>query len=118
MLDPLDGHGNFGLGRSTQVHTPDKRRDGGCRLLPEQAFSACAPLPQKGSGTLTQVVCVYYCSTYFKAVGVGPGRGIVVCVLMMIVLVLFLQKQNLANAIYLFGLGTLLFLTIVLSRVV
>jgi hypothetical protein len=29
--------------------------------------------------------------------------------LMMIVLLLFLQKQNLANAIYLFGLGTLLF---------
>jgi hypothetical protein len=28
--------------------------------------------------------------------------------LMMIVLLLFLQKQNLANAIYLFGLGTLL----------
>jgi hypothetical protein len=28
---------------------------------------------------------------------------------MMIVLLLFLQKQNLANAIYLFGLGTLLF---------
>ena len=27
---------------------------------------------------------------------------------MMIVLLLFLQKQNLANAIYLFGLGTLL----------
>jgi len=26
----------------------------------------------------------------------------------MIVLLLFLQKQNLANAIYLFGLGTLL----------
>jgi hypothetical protein len=31
------------------------------------------------------------------------------CVMMMIVLLLFLQKQNLANAIYLFGLGTLLF---------
>jgi hypothetical protein len=29
---------------------------------------------------------------------------------MMIVLLLFLQKQNLANAIYLFGLGTLLIL--------
>jgi len=29
-------------------------------------------------------------------------------VLLMIVLLLFLQKQNLANAIYLFGLGTLL----------
>jgi hypothetical protein len=29
--------------------------------------------------------------------------------LAMIVLLLFLQKQNLANAIYLFGLGTLLF---------
>jgi hypothetical protein len=28
---------------------------------------------------------------------------------MMIVLLLFLQKQNLANAIYLFGLGTLLY---------
>jgi hypothetical protein len=28
--------------------------------------------------------------------------------MMMIVLLLFLQKQNLANAIYLFGLGTLL----------
>ncbi len=33
---------------------------------------------------------------------VGTGRR------MMIVLLLFLQKQNLANAIYLFGLGTLL----------
>ena len=30
---------------------------------------------------------------------------------MMIVLLLFLQKQNLANAIYLFGLGTLLNIT-------
>ena len=29
--------------------------------------------------------------------------------MMMIVLLLFLQKQNLANAIYLFGLGTLLY---------
>jgi len=28
--------------------------------------------------------------------------------IMMIILLLFLQKQNLANAIYLFGLGTLL----------
>jgi hypothetical protein len=37
-------------------------------------------------------------------VGVGPR----VVGLMMIVLLLFLQKQNLANAIYLFGLGTLL----------
>ena len=31
-----------------------------------------------------------------------------VLAVMMIVLFLFLQKQNLANAIYLFGLGTLL----------
>ncbi len=33
----------------------------------------------------------------------APGTQV-----MMIVLLLFLQKQNLANAIYLFGLGTLL----------
>ena len=35
----------------------------------------------------------------------SPSRVLAV---MMIVLLLFLQKQNLANAIYLFGLGTLL----------
>ncbi len=49
-------------------------------------------------------------------VGVNPVvgdvvAGMCVCLLlqvMMIVLLLFLQKQKLANAIYLFGLGTLL----------
>jgi len=39
----------------------------------------------------TSGVCVYYCRTYQS-----------------INLLLFLQKQNLATAIYLFGLGTLL----------
>jgi len=34
---------------------------------------------------------------------------------MMIVLLLFLQKQNLATAIYLFGLGTLLILVKVMT---
>ena len=34
------------------------------------------------------------------------GRGTRVFELMMMILLLFLQKQNLASAIYLFGLGT------------
>ncbi len=34
----------------------------------------------------------------------------------MIVLLLFLQKQKLANAIYLFGLGTLLFIDLVFEK--
>ena len=45
-------------------------------------------------------VCVYYCRTYYKAVR-GGGRRRVEEV--MIVLLLFLQKQNLAFAVYQFG---------------
>jgi hypothetical protein len=49
-----------------------KRRGGGGVLLLVLLLSLLLLVPRAGG---LQLVCVYYCSTYFKGVRVGGGRA-------------------------------------------